>query len=112
MTDREIRAWYKSQVSKIAALDRDWARRGDNVEERARQAWHIRTDVRLRARAMMTDRVKIEELRIRDTGPYGSPDGPSLSHLVAKYTLQGLHGDQLLERILRAAKTTNPNVRP
>lgn len=71
MTNREIRSWYLREVAKIAALDKGWQERGDSLEDRARQAWRRRHDLRLRAREMMEDPAEVELLRARDLMLYG-----------------------------------------
>ncbi len=39
MNNSEVRAWYLRKVSEIPNLDKEWVRRGDSIDKRARQAW-------------------------------------------------------------------------
>jgi hypothetical protein len=55
VTNTQIRSWYLNEVSKIADPNKQWVRRGDALEQRARRAWQLRHDLRLKAREMMED---------------------------------------------------------
>ena len=107
MRNREIRQWYRQQVSAILQHNEQWRSQGLSAEQRARRAWEIRGRVRLEAREMMTDPAEVEMLRRRDLGKYGRPDGPSFEQLVE--ALRGrLSGDSLFEELIRQAARTDP----
>jgi hypothetical protein len=70
-------------MAKIEDFDRQWRASGVSSEKRARRAWQIRHDARLRARTMMAG-VEAELLRLRDFLIYRNPDGPTFEQLVAR----------------------------
>jgi hypothetical protein len=110
MTNEQVRAWYQHEVSKIAELNSKWTARGDAVEERARWVSKLRREARLQARAMMENSSEIEQLRARDLRIYGNPDGPTFEQLVDALRQNGWSGDEVYERIIQGAQTTNPDV--
>jgi len=110
MTNREVRTWYKSQVARIPQLNQEWLRRGDSTEQRARQAWRIRRDARLKARGMMEDPKEVELLEQRDMSIYGNRQGPSFEQLFESYKREGRSDDQIYELIIVGAATTNRQV--
>jgi hypothetical protein len=110
MKNAEIRSWYLARVAEIAKLNQQWIARGMSLEERARQAGQIRHDARLRARSMMESSAEIKDLEERDRRLYGSPDGPSFDQLVREGRERGLPADEAYERIIKGARSTNPEV--
>ena len=93
MTNGEIRSWHLAEISKIAGLDNQWVERGDTLEQRARQAWQQRHDLRRRAREMMGNPVEVGMLRERDRREYLNPDGPTFEDLVRDSRSRGLTDD-------------------
>jgi hypothetical protein len=81
MTNREVREWYLREVARIAGTDAERKARGASLDERARQAWQDRHELRLRARGMMENPVEADTLRERDRLKYGRPDGPTFEDL-------------------------------
>ena len=78
MTNEQVRDWYKLQVGQISQLNEAWVVEGLSAENRARRAWQIRHDARLKAREMMVDPIEVELLRNRDIKEYSTPDGTHL----------------------------------
>ena len=117
-TNAEIRQWYNDQVAVIPALDQQWRAQGLSAEERARRAYAIRHDARLKARAFMADPNEVADLQARDQAKYGNPDGPTFDQLVAQNQAKGLSGDAVFNAIVTSADQTNAgynqqfNVRP
>jgi hypothetical protein len=110
VTNGEIRAWYLSEVSKIAALDEQWTSRGDTLEQRARQAWARRHELRLKAREMMENPQDVELLRERDRKVYANPDGPTFEDLLYRLRSRNVTGDRAFRRILAGALNTNEEI--
>ena len=110
MTNTEIRAWYLQIVSEIPKLNLEWIQQGLGPEERARRAYQIRHNARLQARAMMENAGDVEDLRECDRRLYGNPDGPTFDQLMAEGRRAGLRDDEVYERIIDRARTTNRDV--
>ncbi len=110
MTNKEIREWYANEVSRIPMLNEEWIRNGFLVRKRARKAWKIRHDARLKARAMMSNPKEVELLRQRDLLKYGNPDGPTFTFLVKENRKLGLVGDTVYEAIIDESIRTNVEV--
>jgi hypothetical protein len=110
MTNREIRAWYLQHTAELSDLNEGWIAEGLDLEQRANRAWRIRHDLRSRARSMMENQLEIRYLKERDRRLWGNEDGPTFDQLVLKYHQSGLRGDEVYERILKAAQTTNQTV--
>jgi hypothetical protein len=103
MTNAEIRAWYQQEVARIAALNRAWVEQGLSLGTRARRAWRIRRDARLRARSMMENPDEVEMLRSRDRELYGDPNGPTFGRLLGDLQLGGASTDEAYEQIIQGA---------
>ena len=113
MIDRrpsEIRAWYRGRTAEISEFNQGWIAEGVSLEERARRAWRIRHDTRVRARSMMENPAEVEDLGERDRRLYGNPDGPTFDQLVRENDRLGLRQDEVYERIIRGSQTTNREV--
>jgi hypothetical protein len=110
MTNEQIRVWYQREVSTIAGLNLKWIEQGHPLEHRARRAFEIRHGARLQARAMMENPTEAEQLRARDLQLYGNPDGPTFDQLVEAHRQTGCSGDEVYERIIQGAQTTNAEV--
>ena len=80
------------------------------ARERAEEAWRIRHDARVAARAMMANPVEVELLRQRDIAEYGNADGPTFESLVAKLKEEGLERDAVYEAIIDGSYRTNTGV--
>jgi hypothetical protein len=109
-TNAEIREWYLKEVAVIHDLHKQWLAQGLSAKERARRAWRIRHDARLKARAMMADREEVEMLEVSDTIEYGRPDGPTFEFLVKKCREAGLKGNAVYEAIIEGSYRTNRGV--
>jgi hypothetical protein len=109
-TNAEVRKWYLEQVSRIPELNKQWVSQGMAVEERAKEAWRIRRETRVRARAMMADPAEVELLRQRDITEYGHQDGPTFEFLVAKLKDEGLEGEAVYEAIIGGSYRMNTGV--
>ncbi|PRQ03033.1 hypothetical protein ENSA5_19720 [Enhygromyxa salina] len=109
-TTPDVRAWYNAQVSTIPDQNQIWLLEGLSAEERAHRAYTIRHEARLEARAMMSSKLEVAQLRARDRAKYGDPDGPSFEYLVEKNRQQGLEGDAIYEAIIESAARTNEKV--
>ena len=59
---------------------------------------------------MMKNQLEIQYLSERDHRLWGHDDGPTFDQLVVKYRQSGLQGDEIYERIIQAAQTTNETV--
>lgn len=110
MTNKEVRQWYKGEVSKIPLLNREWIEDGISTKDCARRAWQIRHNARLRARGLMENPREVEDLRNRDVKVYGNPDGPTFEFLVQKARKLGLRGDKIYEAIISESLVTNVDV--
>jgi len=55
------------------------------VEERAKKAYEIRHNARLKAREMMQNKDEVLALQKRDLKKYGNPDGPTFDQLIKKH---------------------------
>jgi hypothetical protein len=106
-TDQRIREMYVCRVARIAAEDA--ARKAASVapEARARAAYETRRNVRLVARAMMSDAAAVDALRARDLEKYGYSDGPTWDWLVERARDRGLVGDAVYESIIESAQRTD-----
>jgi hypothetical protein len=110
VTNKEIRRWYFQEVAKIRGLAEEWERRGDSLEDRARQAWKRRHDVRLEAREKMEDPEDVNATRQRDLERYGNPDGPTFEYKLGLYRSQGRSDDEACRRIIEDACKTSEEV--
>ena len=110
MTNQQVRQWYKAEVSRIPMLNEAWISEGLGLEERARKAWEIRHNARLKARDFMTDPKEVSLLQQRDMKKYGNPDGPAFEYLVAEARRRGLNDDSIYEEIIEESSTTNSEV--
>ena len=105
--NRAIRKYYVCLGAVIPSSSRTWKRKGKDAPTRARLAYEIRRRARLVARAMMRDDDEVAALRARDQAKYGSPDGPTFDHLVAKMKTRGFEGDDVYEHIVKSARRTS-----
>lgn len=110
MTNEEVRRWYKTEVSKIPALNAEWLTQGIGAQDRALRAWQIRHDARLRARDLMEDPREVDDLRERDITVYGNPDGPTFEFLVERAHKLGLKDNRIFEAIIDESFSTNVRV--
>jgi 1-aminocyclopropane-1-carboxylate deaminase/D-cysteine desulfhydrase-like pyridoxal-dependent ACC family enzyme len=107
MTNVEIRRWYLERVAHIAELNARWIAEGIPLRERAELAMHTRRELRLSARAMMTNPVEVELLRARDMAEYGNPNGPTFEFLLERLEREGLVEDAVYEAIISGSYRTN-----
>ena len=59
---------------------------------------------------MMENAAEIEDLRERDLRLYGKPDGPTFDQLVQENLQRGFRIEEVYERIISGAQTTNREV--
>lgn len=109
-TNAEIRKWYLKEVALIHELNKQWLAQGLSAKERAKKAWRIRHEARLKARAMMPDPEEVEMLEARDIVEYGSADGPTFEFLVKECQDAGLKGSTVYEAIIEGSYRTNRGV--
>lgn len=109
-SNADIRQWYNDQVATIPGLDKQWQQQGLNPEQRARRAFSIRHDARLKAREFMHDKTEVALLQARDKAKYGNPDGPDFDYLVAQNRKKGMQGDDAYLEIIGSAERTNAEV--
>lgn len=109
-TNAEIRKWYLKEVDLIYELNKQWLAQGLSAKERAKKAWRIRHDARLKARGMMVDPEEVEMLEARDAVEYGSGSGPSFEFLVKECQAAGLKGSSVYEAIIEGSFRTNRGI--
>lgn len=110
MTNKEVRQWYRNEVGQIPILNQIWITDGLSIEERARRAWRMRREARLKARDLMENPVEVEVLRARDEEVYGNVDGPTFEFLLAKARKLGLKGDKIYAAIIEESLLTNREI--
>src|SRR5262245_58222014 len=69
-TNEEIREYYVRVNDAIPAKNAAWKAEGKTAEQRARLAYEIRHNARLTCRAMMSSRLAVIGLQIRDFFKY------------------------------------------
>ena len=109
-TNVEIRKWYLEQVAQILELNKLWLAQELSARERAKMAWQIRHDGRLKARSMMADSEEVEMLRARDAAEYGDADGPTFEFLVSECRKAGLKGNAVYEAIIEGSYRTDKGI--
>lgn len=99
----QTRAWYHEQLNQLATLTWELRFSGQPLEAVARFASGSRNLIRIQARALMENQQLAAELDrnypIQDVEFY-----------IQKYKQQGLTGDDLWNKIIEKALTTNPEV--
>ena len=98
----DVAVWKKGKK-------KQWIREGRSAKWREREAFKLRKEARLRARAKMGPE-GIKWAEARDTKKYGHPDGPTFEQGVAKARAKGLAGDPVYEEIVDAAQRSDPDV--
>ncbi|HEY0460048.1 MAG TPA: hypothetical protein VGC97_13005 [Pyrinomonadaceae bacterium] len=58
----------------------------------------------------MPNPFEVELLRRRDSGLYGTPDGPTFEYLVTGLEREGLSGNDVFEAIIKGSYRTNAGV--
>jgi hypothetical protein len=109
-TNAEIRKWYLEQVAQIPELNEQWLANGFSAKERAKRAWQIRHEARLKARKMMANAEEVEMLRARDIAEYGNENGPGFEYLIDECRKAGLRGNNIYEAIIKGSYRTNKGV--
>src|SRR5258708_35885040 len=113
-TDVQIRDWYKKQEAAIPALVARLKREGKSAEARARAAFQVRHDARLKSRQFMREAGRPEEVALlegRDLSKYGNKDGPTFEYLGQKALAESKKkgpDDELYESIVAGSQRTNP----
>jgi len=105
-SNKEIRQWYNDEVGKIPKLNEKWKNQGLSTKERAKKAYDIRHNARLKARSMMSNKDEVLALQKRDLKKYKNPDGPTFEQLVEKFE-NDLTGDDIFEAIIGGSKRTD-----
>ncbi|MBE7448948.1 MAG: hypothetical protein HS111_08640 [Kofleriaceae bacterium] len=106
-TNAGVRDWYNGEVARIGAQNAAWKAAGVPLEARARRAYEVRHQARLKARQMMRRRDEVDRVEARDQVKYGDLDGPTFDQLLAESMGQGLTREQALERILGSSTQTS-----
>lgn len=109
-TNKEIRQWYKDELSKIPELNEKWIAENVSLVNRAERAFEFRREKRLKAREMMKDQSEVERLRQRDIAKYGSPDGPTFGMLIDRLLASELTGNAVFEAIIKGSYRSNAGV--
>lgn len=110
LTNLEVREWYLKRVARIPELNKKWLAQKMPLKERAKAAWKVRHDARLKAREMMTNPEDVRNLQRRDIDLYGNPDGPTFDFLVEKLQNEGLEGNDVYKAIIEDSYHTNAGV--
>jgi hypothetical protein len=91
--DRPVRQWYKAEIAKIPfRVDTKLP-----LREQALQAFHMRNEIKLAARKMMTDPIEIRLL----------PPPRTFEDIVARARAAGFNGDALWRHIITDASHSN-----
>jgi hypothetical protein len=109
-TNVEIRLWYHEQIANILVLSKQWLSKDVSALERAKRAWQMRYDARLKARSFMDDPLQVDQLRKRDLQLYSNPDGPTFEFLCERLKEKGLEGNAIYEEIILLSTRTNAEV--
>lgn len=105
--NHEIREWYNQQVAEIPSLNQQWLQAGESAAQRARKAYDIRHNARIKAREMMPNKIEVQLLQARDQEKYGNPNGPTFEYLVQKNRSGGMTEEEAYEAIVDSSKRTN-----
>lgn len=106
----EIRQWYNDQVATITTLDQQWQQQGLSAAQRARRAYDIRHNARLKAREYMRDKNEVTLLQARDKEKYGNPDGPTFEWLMEQNRKKGMSENDAYLAIIGSSERTNTEV--
>lgn len=106
-TNEQIRQWYNDQVSVVPQLNEQWIKDGLSADIRAKKAYEIRHNARIKAREMMQNKEEVKLLQERDMKKYGNPDGPTFEYLVKQNRDNGLTGNDIYEAIVNSSERTN-----
>lgn len=106
----QARRWYNGQVAKIPHLDKAWEASGVSLEDRAKRAHGIRHGARVASRDMMSNRLGVKLLQVRDRWKYQNKDGPTFEGLVASGRKKGLSDDKIHRGIIDSSNRTNARV--
>lgn len=107
ISNEEIRVWYNAQAGMIPELNRLWKNQALSAEERAKKAFEIRHNARMKARSMMKNKKEVRELEKRDKEKYGNPHGPTFESLVNKAKESGMSNDDAYESIIESSSRTD-----
>lgn len=80
------------------------------LEERARRAHDIRHGARVASRDMMSNRLGVALLQVRDRWKYHNKNGPTFERLVARGRQKGLSNDDVHRSIIESSNRTNARV--
>lgn len=107
--NKSIREWYNevTHPDRLKKLNEKWEKEGKSLEERARLTYEERHNARLTAREYMENPQEVADLRARDMGKYGNPDGPTFNQEYNKYLSRGQASDESYRSIIEGASRTN-----
>ena len=109
-SNKEIRQWYKDELTKIPGLNEQWISENVSLEKRAERAYEFRRAKRLEARAMMANPAEVEFLRQLDIANYGTPDGPIYEFLIKRLEGEGVTGNAVYEAIIKGSYRSNAGI--
>jgi hypothetical protein len=92
------RVW--GDAGNVEQLNEQWKKDGLPLDQRARRAHDIHSEMRTMRRDALKDTEAIKAMRQRNQQLYGNTDGPTFDQLVAAYEGWGLTKDQAYEAII------------
>lgn len=112
----EIRQHYNDMIAQIKQDEPGWKQEGLSLEQQAHNAYDMRHNARMTARAMMgtkyfpwlTNWISVSNLQFRDWQKYGNADGPTFDQLFQKAKKKGLTDEQAWQSILDSSGRTDP----
>ena len=112
----EIRQHYNDMIAQIKQDEPGWKQQGLSLEQQAHNAYDMRHNARMTARAMMgskyfpwlTNWISVSNLQFRDWQKYGNGDGPTFDQLFQKAKAKGLTDEQAYQSILDSSGRTDP----
>ncbi|HWE29137.1 MAG TPA: hypothetical protein VHB97_14110, partial [Polyangia bacterium] len=112
----EIRQHYNDMIAQIKQDEPGWKQQGLSLEQQAHNAYDMRHNARMTARAMMgtkyfpwlTNWLSVSNLQFRDWQKYGNADGPTFDQLYQKAIAKGLTPDEAYQSILDSSGRTDP----
>ncbi len=107
----DLRQGYLDELNDIGRKNQQWLREGRSPEWRAREAFRLRKDARLRAREGMSPE-DVRKLEARDVEKYGHPDGPTFEQVVERARSSGLRGDAAYEGVVESSQRSDPFFNP
>jgi hypothetical protein len=103
-------------IAQIKQDEPGWKQQGLSLAQQAHNAYDMRHNARMTARAMMgtkyfpwlTNFISVSNLQFRDWQKYGNADGPTFDQLYGKAIAKGLTPDEAYQSILDSSGRTDP----